>query len=73
MKFGGLKNSLNNTAFFNNSYITAISRPNCADCYGSNSTKCSQQIGLRMLSVSENGISTLSDGFNPELDIITAP
>ena len=52
LKFGNTFNSQNNTAFFQNSYITALSRPSCAQCY--NTTACSGLTGLRMLTVTSN-------------------
>ena len=50
LKFGSVKNSLNNTAIFNDSYISALSRPSCSYCYPS--TPCQNAIGFRLLSVS---------------------
>ena len=43
------------SAILSNSYITAISRPNCSICYGSRSTKCSWAQAVRLLSVTVNG------------------
>ncbi len=41
LRFGGLKNSMNNTLILNDSHIFAVSRPDCAECYNLNATKCS--------------------------------
>lgn len=43
------------SAFFTNSYISAISRPECTECYGLNATNCTDGAGVRMLTVTVNG------------------
>lgn len=43
------------TAYFSNSYITQISRPNCAICYGPGKIDCSGNSAVRMLTVTVNG------------------
>lgn len=43
------------TAFFSNSYVSAISRPSCSECYGSGATDCSNNFAVRMLAVTVNG------------------
>jgi hypothetical protein len=43
------------TAYFNNSYITALSRPGCPQCYGPSKTICSGIQGMRMMSLGGNG------------------
>jgi len=55
MKLGASEGSYNHTGFLYNSYITAVSRPNCAYCYGSSATSCSNSIGVRMFVASANG------------------
>lgn len=45
----------NKTAYFSNSYISAISRPNCPECYGLNATNCTDGFAVRMLTVTVNG------------------
>jgi hypothetical protein len=70
LKFGGIANHLNNTAFLTNSYITAISRVNCSECHPNN--LCTNMIGFQLLTVSENGL-TISDSFASNLDLINKP
>lgn len=36
-------------AYLIDSYVTAISRPDCLVCYGASATKCSGNHGIRML------------------------
>jgi len=55
LKFGNGEGDGNHTAYLYNSYISAISRPNCVECYANSATYCSGNIGLRMLSASANG------------------
>jgi hypothetical protein len=43
------------SAYFSNSYITQISRPNCSVCYGANKISCSGNSAIRMLTVTING------------------
>lgn len=43
------------TAYFKDSYITAISRPSCTNCYGSGAIDCTNNQGVRMLAVTVNG------------------
>lgn len=43
------------TGYFYNSYITAISRPTCSECYGTGSIDCTDNHALRLLSVTING------------------
>ena len=43
------------TAYFRDSYITAISRLDCPECYGNGRTKCSGNQAVRMLAVTING------------------
>ena len=55
LKFGGAGNDFDNTAILQNSYITAISRPNCAECYQPGAFTCTNMIGSRLLTASNNG------------------
>jgi hypothetical protein len=55
LKFGDSQDDVEHIALFSYSYITAISRPTCTYCYGSNAIPCSNNLGLRMLSVSGDG------------------
>jgi hypothetical protein len=50
----GLESS-DKTATFSNSYITMISRPNCAECYGPAATDCQGNHAIRMLATTING------------------
>lgn len=52
---GGSEGTTNHTAFFTNSYVSAISRPNCAYCYGNGAIECSSNVGVRAFSASANG------------------
>ena len=51
---GGRRNS-DMTGYFEDSYITAISRPTCSECYGSGATDCTGNHAVRMLAVTVNG------------------
>jgi hypothetical protein len=53
LRFG--KEYDDSTAYFRNSYVSAISRPGCSECYGSNATHCNGARGVRMLAVTVNG------------------
>jgi hypothetical protein len=55
LRFGNGEGKSNHTAYMYNSYITAISRPECAYCYGSFATDCSGNTGVRMLTAAGNG------------------
>ena len=69
LKFGGSEGGSNHTGIFTNSYISAVSRPDCAECYGDNAISCTNSIGLRMLTVTNNG-ETLPGKFGPGFDVI---
>jgi len=43
------------TGYLYDSYITAIARPNCTKCYGTNANDCSGNHAVRMLTVGSNG------------------
>ena len=45
------------SAFFSNSYVTQLSRPNCTICYGAGKIDCSGNEAVRMLAVTINGES----------------
>lgn len=55
LKLGASEGGRDHSAYLQNSYVTAISRPNCAYCYGSSATKCSGTHGMRMFTASGNG------------------
>lgn len=56
-------------AFFTNSYISAISRSECTECYGLNATNCTDGAGVRMLTVTVNG-SFMPKKFGITYDVI---
>lgn len=43
------------TAFFQNSFISAISRPNCIECYGDSAIDCTNNYAIKMLAITING------------------
>jgi hypothetical protein len=43
------------TGYLYDSYITAIARPNCTKCYGTNANDCSGNHAVRMLTIGSNG------------------
>jgi hypothetical protein len=53
LRFG--KEYDDSTAYLRNSYVSAISRPGCSECYGSGAIPCSGARGVRMLAVTVNG------------------
>lgn len=55
LKLGANEGGNNHTAFLQNSFITALSRPACDFCYGPSATDCTNTIGVRMLTASANG------------------
>lgn len=69
LKLGGLEGQSNFTAFLHNSFISALSRPNCAECYGPTATACTGRIGMRLLTASNNG-ERLPSKFGPGFDVI---
>lgn len=42
------------TAYFNNSYISAISRPSCTKCYGQSKIDCTGNQAMRMVAIGGN-------------------
>lgn len=54
LRFGGFDNNNNNSMIWKNSYITAVSRPNCSYCYGDNATLCTNTRAVRLLANSRN-------------------
>jgi hypothetical protein len=42
------------TAFVTDSYVTAISRPSCTDCYGNGKIDCSGNHAMRMMAIGSN-------------------
>lgn len=55
LKMGGSEGKTNHTGLFTNSYVSAVSRPTCAECYGAGAIKCSNSIGVRGFSATANG------------------
>lgn len=55
------------TATISNSYFTAISRPNCNECYSSTATKCTWNQAIRLLAVTVNG-EHYPTAFGPKFD-----
>ena len=60
LKIGASEGGHNHTARFFDSYISAIARPSCSDCYTSDTSKkqgnrCSGSHGVRLFSASANG------------------
>ena len=53
LRFG--KEGDDRTAYLRNSFITAISRPSCSNCYGGSNIDCTDNFALRMLAVTVNG------------------
>lgn len=45
------------TAYFDDSFITAISRPSCTECYGGGANDCSGNYAVKLLAVTVNGES----------------
>jgi len=69
LKIGDSEGRTNHTAFLYNSYISAVSRPTCTECYGSSATVCSGNHGMRMFVPSANGEQTPKK-FNSGFDVI---
>ena len=53
LRYGGA--GIDRPAYFEDSFITAISRPDCPDCYGSGAIDCSGNYAVRMLTITVNG------------------
>lgn len=47
-RIGG--NSNDKTAYLNDSFISVVARPNCANCYGDKKNDCKDNYAIRMLS-----------------------
>ena len=69
LKLGASEGNSNHTAFFTNSYISAVSRPSCSECYGSKATQCTGGHGMRMFTPSANG-QTLPNKFGSGFDVV---
>ena len=67
LRVGG--GSKKKTLWLNDSYIAAISRPDCAECYGPSATVCTNNRGIRMMAIGSNSES-LPDKFGPGFDVI---
>lgn len=67
LRFG--KEGDDRPAYFSNSYISAISRPTCTECYGANAIDCTNNFGVRMLAVTING-ETMPSKFGMFYDTI---
>lgn len=53
LRFGGYDNA-NNSMVWRNSWVSAVSRPNCTYCYGQNATDCTNIYAVRLLAVTKN-------------------
>ena len=69
LKHGDVEGNANHTAYFSNSYITPLSRPNCLECYGTSATRCVNNIGLRMYTPSANG-EVMPGKFGTNFDVV---
>lgn len=67
LRFG--KEGSDRTAYLRDSFITAISRPDCSECYTHGALDCSGNLGVRMLVVTVNGESLPSKS-GPGFDVI---
>lgn len=54
LRFGGVVNQRNNSVTITDSWISAVSRPTCEQCYGDQKTSCSNLNALRLLTVTSN-------------------
>lgn len=69
LKMGASEGGTNHSAYLYNSYITAMSRPSCAECYGSGKTSCSDTHAVRMFTASANG-EVMPAKFGTGFDVI---
>jgi hypothetical protein len=69
LKMGASEGGNNHSAYFSNSYITAVSRPSCSYCYGSQGINCINNIGVRMFTASANG-EIMPGKFGSGFDVI---
>lgn len=69
LRFGGNDANLNNSMVWKNSYITAVSRPNCSYCYGTSTTLCQNTRAVRLLASSRN-TEVLPKIFGDETQVI---
>lgn len=67
LRIGG--SSTVKTSFLNDSYIAAISRPDCTKCYEEGATTCTDLKGIQLLTVGSNSES-LPDKFGLGFDVI---
>ena len=67
LRFGGA--GIDRSAYFEDSFITAVSRPNCPDCYGPGAIDCSGNYAVRMLTITVNG-ENLPGKFGSSFDVI---
>jgi len=44
----------NKVAYLKSSYITAVSRPSCSNCYGTGKIDCSGNHAVRMMAIGSN-------------------
>ena len=70
LKIGSSEGNFDHTAYFSNSYVTALSRPTCPECYGSSATDCSDNIGVRLFTASANG-QVMPSNFGNDFDGIS--
>jgi hypothetical protein len=57
------------TGYLNDSYITAIARPNCTNCYGTGRSDCIGNHGMRMITTGANG-EELPNKFGAGYDVV---
>ena len=69
LKHGASEGGTNHTAFLTNSYISVISRPNCAECYGTSAIQCTGAYAIRLFTASANG-EVMPEKFGPTFDVI---
>jgi hypothetical protein len=69
LKLGDHEGRTDHSAYLFNSYVSAISRPNCSECYGSSATICSDNHGLRLFTASANG-EVLPVKFGTGFDVV---
>lgn len=69
LKLGASEGGYDHSAYLNNSYVTAVSRPNCQECYGSAATDCSNNHGMRMFTASNNG-EVMPAKFGGSFDVV---
>lgn len=69
LKLGASEGGHDHTAYLYNSYIGAVSRSSCAECYGASALSCSNTHGMRMFTASANG-EVMPQKFGTGFDVI---